>query len=136
MNSMLKTPPAAPLADSSLLITGGTGSFGQRLLFTLLDQHQPRRIVIFSRDELKQYELQQKLLDHPLADRVRFFLGDVRDRDRLVRQDRLMALEGLSPLPVEAEGQVIADEIRARAISAADGRLRRPSHRDHGPSSN
>jgi UDP-N-acetylglucosamine 4,6-dehydratase len=85
MNSMLKTPPAAPLADSSLLITGGTGSFGQRLLFTLLDHHHPRRIVIFSRDELKQYELQQKLLDHPQADTVRFFLGDVRDRDRLVR---------------------------------------------------
>jgi UDP-N-acetylglucosamine 4,6-dehydratase/5-epimerase len=78
-------PSAPPLADASILVTGGTGSFGQRLLFTLLDQHRPRRVVIFSRDELKQYELQQKLLDHPLADRVRFFLGDVRDRDRLVR---------------------------------------------------
>lgn len=83
---MTPSPASAPpLADASILITGGTGSFGQRLLFTLLGQHRPRRVVIFSRDELKQYELQQKLLDHPQADRVRFFLGDVRDRDRLVR---------------------------------------------------
>jgi len=73
------------LADSSVLITGGTGSFGERLLFTLLNDSPVRRIVIFSRDELKQYELQQKLLDHPRADAVRYFLGDVRDRDRLVR---------------------------------------------------
>ena len=78
------TASCPSLADASILITGGTGSFGQRLLFTLLDRHRPRRVVIFSRDELKQYEPQQKLRDHPLADRVRFFLGDVRDRERLV----------------------------------------------------
>jgi hypothetical protein len=47
-----------------------------------------------------------------------------------------MALEGIPLLPAEAEVQVIADEIMARAISAAEGLLRRPSHRDHGPSSN
>ena len=82
---MPATNAAPPLSEANILITGGTGSFGQRLLFTLLEQHQPRRVVIFSRDELKQYDLQQKLLDHPQADTVRFFLGDVRDRDRLVR---------------------------------------------------
>lgn len=83
---MTETPAAGPpLSEANILITGGTGSFGQRLLFTLLEQHRPRRVVIFSRDELKQYELQQRLLDHPQAECVRFFLGDVRDRDRLVR---------------------------------------------------
>ena len=79
---MPATNAAPPLSEANILITGGTGSFGQRLLFTLLEQHQPRRVVIFSRDELKQYDLQQKLLDHPRADTVRFFLGDVRDRDK------------------------------------------------------
>jgi len=79
------TASCPSLADASILINGDTGSFGRRLLFTLLDLHRPRWVVIFSRDELKQYELQQKLRDHPLADRVRFFLGAVRDRDRLVR---------------------------------------------------
>ena len=70
------------LDGKSILITGGTGSFGRRLVRTVLDEENPRRVVIFSRDELKQYEFHQELGDEP---RVRFFIGDVRDRDRLWR---------------------------------------------------
>ncbi|MES1943243.1 UDP-N-acetylglucosamine 4,6-dehydratase [Salinisphaera sp. PC39] len=67
------------LDDKSILVTGGTGSFGQRFVRTVLERHRPRRLVIFSRDELKQYEMQRGL-DHEC---LRFFLGDVRDRARL-----------------------------------------------------
>ena len=69
------------LADRSILVTGGTGSFGTRFVETMLKEHQPRRLVVFSRDELKQSEMQARLR-HPA---LRFFLGDVRDRARLVR---------------------------------------------------
>jgi UDP-N-acetylglucosamine 4,6-dehydratase len=68
------------LDGASILITGGTGSFGRAFLESVLRNHAPRRVVIFSRDELKQYEMRQIWGDDP---RVRFFLGDVRDRDRL-----------------------------------------------------
>ena len=68
-------------SDKSILITGGTGSFGRQCVRALLMQHQPRRVVIYSRDELKQFEMQQEFP----ADCMRFFLGDVRDADRLVQ---------------------------------------------------
>ncbi|MCE2510440.1 MAG: UDP-N-acetylglucosamine 4,6-dehydratase (inverting) [Alphaproteobacteria bacterium] len=71
------------LNDTSILITGGTGSFGRRFIKTILDRASPRRLVILSRDELKQYEIDQELSGHPKYDRVRFFIGDVRDQDRL-----------------------------------------------------
>jgi len=70
------------LQGKSILITGGTGSFGRRFVKTVLAHHDPRRVAIFSRDELKQYEFQQEIGDDR---RVRFFIGDVRDRDRLLR---------------------------------------------------
>ncbi|MFV2055346.1 MAG: UDP-N-acetylglucosamine 4,6-dehydratase (inverting) [Thiohalomonadales bacterium] len=63
----------------SILITGGTGSFGHQFVETLLERHSPKRVVIFSRDELKQFEMQQQY-DSP---EMRYFIGDVRDRDRL-----------------------------------------------------
>lgn len=63
----------------SLLITGGTGSFGKQFIRTILAQYQPSRIVVFSRDELKQFEMQQEFN----APCMRYFLGDVRDADRL-----------------------------------------------------
>ncbi|HIN79800.1 MAG TPA: NAD-dependent epimerase/dehydratase family protein, partial [Planctomycetes bacterium] len=66
-------------ADQSVLITGGTGSFGSSLTRYLLEHQPPRRLIIFSRDEFKQFEMQKKF-EHPC---LRFFLGDVRDRDRL-----------------------------------------------------
>jgi len=70
------------LQGKSILITGGTGSFGRRFVKTVLAEQDPRRVVIFSRDELKQYEFAQDLGADP---RVRFFIGDVRDRERLWR---------------------------------------------------
>ncbi|WP_410498796.1 UDP-N-acetylglucosamine 4,6-dehydratase (inverting) [Chitinibacter sp. S2-10] len=63
----------------SLLITGGTGSFGKQFIRTLLSRYQPSRVVVFSRDELKQFEMQQEFT----APCMRFFLGDVRDAERL-----------------------------------------------------
>ena len=70
-----------PIFDgASLLITGGTGSFGKAFLERILNERNPARVVVYSRDELKQYEMRQKFGDDP---RVRFFLGDIRDRDRL-----------------------------------------------------
>jgi UDP-N-acetylglucosamine 4,6-dehydratase (inverting) len=75
-------------AFRSILVTGGTGSFGQAFVRTLLDKHpKVDRIVIYSRDELKQYEMAQRLGEH---EALRFFLGDVRDEARLRR-----ALEGI-----------------------------------------
>lgn len=75
------------LAGSSILITGGTGSFGHSFVPLTLAKYNPRRLVIFSRDEMKQWEM-AKLYGND--DRVRFFIGDVRDKDRLVR-----ALDGI-----------------------------------------
>ena len=75
------------LDGSSILITGGTGSFGKAFLSQVLQENRPSRVVIFSRDELKQYEMNQIWGND---DRVRFFLGDIRDRDRLA-----MALRGV-----------------------------------------
>ncbi|HEX7900453.1 MAG TPA: UDP-N-acetylglucosamine 4,6-dehydratase (inverting) [Planctomycetota bacterium] len=65
----------------SVLITGGTGSFGQKFVATMLQRHKPRRLIVFSRDELKQSEMAQQFTD-PC---VRFFLGDIRDLRRLER---------------------------------------------------
>jgi len=72
------------LNGASLLITGGTGSFGKRLVATLLERGRLSRLVVFSRDELKQSEMQSEFppTRHPA---LRYFLGDVRDRDRLHR---------------------------------------------------
>ena len=70
------------LTNSSILITGGTGSFGQTFVPMVLEKYNPRRLVIYSRDEMKQWEM-AKLFEND--DRVRFFIGDVRDKDRLMR---------------------------------------------------
>ncbi|WP_196158126.1 UDP-N-acetylglucosamine 4,6-dehydratase (inverting) [Reinekea sp. G2M2-21] len=65
----------------TILITGGTGSFGKKYTETLLQRYKPRKIIIYSRDELKQFEMQQ-VFDEPC---MRYFIGDVRDRDRMVQ---------------------------------------------------
>ena len=70
------------LTQSSILVTGGTGSFGRAFIRHALDYLDPRRVVVFSRDELKQYEMRAAFDDDP---RLRWFLGDVRDVDRLRR---------------------------------------------------
>jgi UDP-N-acetylglucosamine 4,6-dehydratase len=74
------------LQGKSVLITGGTGSFGKRFVRTALEKLDLKRLVVFSRDELKQFEMQQKLN----SPKLRFFIGDVRDRSRLRR-----ALDGI-----------------------------------------
>ena len=76
--------------DSRLLITGGTGSFGRAFVARILNKFPHiKRLVIFSRDELKQWEMQQNFPEKSYP-QLRFFIGDVRDKDRLKR-----ALEGI-----------------------------------------
>jgi len=75
------------LKNSSIVVTGGTGSFGNAFVRMALDRYSPRKIVIYSRDEMKQWEMAQKFKGDS---RVRFFIGDVRDRERLYR-----ALDGI-----------------------------------------
>jgi len=70
------------LTNSSILITGGTGSFGQTFVPQTLEKYNPRRLVIYSRDEMKQWEMAKLYVGDT---RVRFFIGDIRDKDRLVR---------------------------------------------------
>ena len=74
------------LKSQSFLITGGTGSFGHKCVSRLLENPEVRRVVIYSRDELKQFEMAQRFTDR----RIRFFIGDVRDRERLTH-----AMEGI-----------------------------------------
>lgn len=75
------------LQNSSILITGGTGSFGNTFVPMTLAKYNPKRLVIYSRDEMKQWDMAQKFESDP---RVRFIIGDVRDKERLVR-----ALDGI-----------------------------------------
>ena len=70
------------LNNSSILITGGTGSFGHAFVPLTLARFNPQRLIIFSRDEMKQWEMAKLYGDDK---RVRFFIGDVRDKDRLAR---------------------------------------------------
>jgi UDP-N-acetylglucosamine 4,6-dehydratase/5-epimerase len=67
--------------DKTVLITGGTGSFGRKYVQTLLERYQPKKLIIYSRDELKQFEMQQVFNQSCM----RYFIGDVRDRDRLIQ---------------------------------------------------
>src|SRR3569833_979964 len=75
------------LTNSSILITGGTGSFGHTFVPMTLEKHNPKKVIIYSRDEMKQWEMAKRFAGDK---RVRFFIGDVRDRERLYR-----ALDGV-----------------------------------------
>ena len=76
------------LKDKTILVTGGTGSFGKKFIEKILSQQdRPKRVVVYSRDELKQFEMQEKF---PSSMALRYFIGDVRDLDRLK-----MAMEGV-----------------------------------------
>ncbi len=68
--------------DKTVLVTGGTGSFGKKFIRIMLDEYQPKKIIVFSRDELKQHEMRVAGYNDP---RLRYFIGDIRDRDRLLR---------------------------------------------------
>ena len=70
------------LNNKSILITGGTGSFGHAFIPATLEKYNPKKIIVFSRDEMKQWEMAKLYGDDS---RVRFFIGDVRDRERLYR---------------------------------------------------
>jgi UDP-N-acetylglucosamine 4,6-dehydratase len=70
------------LNGKSILVTGGTGSFGKKFIQTVLERYQPRRVIVFSRDELKQYEMGIDLSPQAYP-ALRYFIGDVRDADRL-----------------------------------------------------
>lgn len=76
--------PWLDLNDKSILVTGGTGSFGKHFLKTVVERYKPRRLIIFSRDELKQFEMQQRFHEREYP-AIRYFIGDVRDRERLYR---------------------------------------------------
>lgn len=68
--------------DKTVLVTGGTGSFGKKFIRLMLDEYQPKKIIVFSRDELKQHEMRTTGgFNHPS---IRYFIGDIRDRDRLM----------------------------------------------------
>lgn len=75
------------LSNSTILVTGGTGSFGHTFVPMTLEKYNPKKLIIFSRDEMKQWEMAKLFQNDP---RVRFFIGDVRDKDRLYR-----ALDGV-----------------------------------------
>src|SRR5881275_2201203 len=73
------------LAGKTVLVTGATGSFGTKFVETVLADHDPKAIRVFSRDELKQSELQRRFSDD---DRLRYLIGDIRDGERLIRATR------------------------------------------------
>jgi len=87
------TTDAVELEGKTVLVTGGTGSFGRRFIDTVLSRAAPRKLIVFSRDELKQHEMQVDMAARFTPEqmgRMRFFLGDVRDRQRLT-----LALRGV-----------------------------------------
>lgn len=86
MGSLKQVPTFAPrqldLTGKSILVTGGTGSFGRHFMRVVLERFDPRRVIVFSRDEFKQFEMRGEISEDRFP-QIRYFLGDVRDRDRL-----------------------------------------------------
>ncbi len=73
------------LDNKSILVTGGTGSFGQKFIRMTLEKFTPKRLIVYSRDEMKQWDMANQFKDHPKKDLIRFFIGDIRDKSRLHR---------------------------------------------------
>lgn len=73
------------LNGKAILVTGGTGSFGHQFVSYVLAHYEPKKIIIYSRDEYKQFVMQNEYKKHPQSDKLRFFIGDVRDKERLYR---------------------------------------------------
>ncbi|HHK4154444.1 TPA: UDP-N-acetylglucosamine 4,6-dehydratase (inverting) [Pseudomonas aeruginosa] len=87
------------LSEKTILVTGGTGSFGNTFVPMTLAKYNPKKIIIFSRDEMKQWDMAKKFEGDP---RVRFFIGDVRDKDRLYR-----ALDGVDYVVHAAAAKIV-----------------------------
>lgn len=87
------------LNDAVILVTGGSGSFGHKFVKMTLEKYNPKKVIIFCRDEMKQWEMSQEYTGDK---RVRFFLGDVRDKDRLKR-----ACEGVDYIVHAAAGKIV-----------------------------
>ena len=73
------------LNNKTILVTGGTGSFGHQFVSYVLDNYEPKKVIIYSRDEFKQFIMQNEYKSHPQYNKLRFFIGDVRDKERLYR---------------------------------------------------
>ena len=73
------------LNNKTILVTGGTGSFGKKFTKLTLDNHNPKKIIIFSRDEMKQWNMAEKYQQFDLEGKIEYVIGDVRDKERLHR---------------------------------------------------
>lgn len=71
------------LNDKSILITGGTGSFGKKFIKQAFEKYEPKKIIVYSRDEYKQFVMQKEFEEY--KNNLRFFIGDMRDKERLYR---------------------------------------------------
>ena len=104
---MMQEAEKSMLNQKTILITGGTGSFGNAFTNYVLTHYEPKKIIIYSRDEFKQFQMADKLKQY--KEKLRFFIGDVRDRERLYR-----ALDGVDyVVHAAALKQVPACEYRA-----------------------
>ena len=103
------------MKGKSILITGGTGSFGKAFIRNILSNHPDvNKLIVFSRDELKQYEMQNEFNAHKYP-QIRFYLGDIRDKERLKR-----AFQGIDIIVVgrsiTRSSNVLEETIRYKAI--------------------
>ena len=104
------------LTDSTILITGGTGSFGNTFVPMTLEKYNPKKIIIYSRDEMKQWNMAKKFQGDK---RVRFFIGDVRDKDRLYR-----ALNGVDYVyMVNEESRAVRKRVTLGEINGSEVRI-------------
>lgn len=114
-------PEQLDLKDQVVLITGGTGSFGKEFVRTVLTEHKPKKLIVFSRDELKQYEMRQSFPDSG-GSPIRYFIGDVRDKDRLYRAfdgvDIVVHAAALKQVPVAEYNPLEA--VKTNVLGAAN----------------
>ena len=71
------------LNNKTIFVTGGTGSFGKKFISTIFEKYGPKKVIVYSRDELKQFDMQESAIFKPYTNKIRYFIGDVRDLERL-----------------------------------------------------